>query len=103
MDTRPPSTLLIEPLVRRALEEDLGRAGDITSHLTIPADTRAVAKLVARQPGAIAGLAAAECAFRLVDPALKFTTHHADGATVAGDTVLAAIEGSARAILTAIV
>ena len=95
-----PPALLVEPIVRRALEEDLGRAGDVTSQLTIPAETRAVAKLMARKPGTIAGLIAAESAFALVDPSLAFTTHHADGATVAANTVLATIEGPARAILT---
>ncbi|HEY5347016.1 MAG TPA: carboxylating nicotinate-nucleotide diphosphorylase [Rhizomicrobium sp.] len=95
----PPPALLIEPIVRRALEEDLGRAGDITSQLTIPAETKAVARLVARNPGTIAGLVAAQCAFVLVDPSLKFTTHQADGSTVAANTVLAVIEGPARAIL----
>jgi nicotinate-nucleotide pyrophosphorylase (carboxylating) len=34
--TRPPHALAVEPLVRAALEEDLGRAGDITSQLTVP-------------------------------------------------------------------
>lgn len=97
----PPPALLIEPIVRRALEEDLGRAGDITSQLTIPAEAKAAARLVARKPGAIAGLMVAEFAFALVDPSLKFTTHHADGSTVATNTVLATIEGPARAILTA--
>ena len=97
----PPPALLIEPVVRRALEEDLGRAGDITSRLTIPANANAVAKLAARKAGTIAGLVAAQCAFALVDPSLKFTPHHGDGSTVAANTVLATIEGPARAILTA--
>jgi nicotinate-nucleotide pyrophosphorylase (carboxylating) len=100
MDPRPPSALLLEPIVRRALEEDLGRAGDITSELTIPAEAQAVARLVAREPGVIAGLAAARSAFDLVDPSLRFTALQADSASVTGGTVLAVIEGSARAILT---
>jgi nicotinate-nucleotide pyrophosphorylase (carboxylating) len=98
--TRPPHALLLEPIVRRALEEDLGRAGDITSELTVPAETQAKAKLVARKTGTIAGLIAAEAAFRLVDTALRFETHAPDGATVQSGTVLATIEGSARALLT---
>jgi len=59
--TRPPHALLIEPIVRHALEEDLGRAGDITSELTVPATSRSKAKLVARQAGTIAGLVVAHC------------------------------------------
>ena len=65
--TRPPHPLAVEPLVGAALQEDLGRAGDITSQITIPADQIAVARLVARKPGRIAGLICAEAAFRLVD------------------------------------
>jgi nicotinate-nucleotide pyrophosphorylase (carboxylating) len=98
--TRPPHALLIEPIVRHALEEDLGRAGDITSELTIAADSHSSAKLVARKGGTIAGLIAAECAFRLVDPELKFETRVPDGTTVQAGTVLATIDGHSRAILT---
>jgi nicotinate-nucleotide pyrophosphorylase (carboxylating) len=97
--THPPHNLLIEPIVRHALEEDFGRAGDITSELTIEADARATAKLAARKAGTIAGLIAAETAFRLVDPSLTFTYEKPDGSTVAAGTTLAVIEGSARAVL----
>jgi nicotinate-nucleotide pyrophosphorylase (carboxylating) len=97
--THPPHNLLIEPIVRHALEEDFGRAGDITSELTIEANARATAKLAARKAGTIAGLIAAETAFRLVDPSLTFTYEKADGSTVAAGTTLAVIEGSARAVL----
>jgi nicotinate-nucleotide pyrophosphorylase (carboxylating) len=99
--THPPHALLIEPVVRHALEEDLGRAGDITSNLTIAADATAKAKLAARKPGTIAGLVVAEWAFRLVDPALAFDIEVPDGSTVVAGKTLAVIEGSARSILTA--
>jgi nicotinate-nucleotide pyrophosphorylase (carboxylating) len=99
--TRPPAALLVEPLVRQALEEDLGRAGDITSDLTIAAETQAIAKLVARGPGTIAGLIAAEAAFRLVDPALKFSVSAPDGTAVQSGALLATVSGPARAILSA--
>jgi len=52
--TRPPHPLLVEPTVRHALEEDLGRSGDITSDLIVPPETKAHAKLVARKPGTVA-------------------------------------------------
>ncbi|MBV9045954.1 MAG: carboxylating nicotinate-nucleotide diphosphorylase [Alphaproteobacteria bacterium] len=97
--TRPPHALLIEPIVRHALQEDLGRAGDITSELTIPPETRSSAKLAARKPGTIAGLIVAQTAFRLVDPRLTFEVHTPDGSTVAAGTVLAHIEGAARSLL----
>jgi len=99
--TRPPSPLLVEKLVRHALEEDLGRAGDITSDLTIPAGTMATARLVARRPGTIAGLIAAEAAFRLLDPALTFETSTPDGSAVKSGDLLAIVSGPARAILSA--
>ena len=99
--TRPPPPLLIEPSVRAALEEDLGRAGDITSNFTIPEGARATARLVAREPGTIAGLNCAEAAFRLVDPIARFTPVAADGDTVTAGTLLVTIEGPARSLLTA--
>jgi nicotinate-nucleotide pyrophosphorylase (carboxylating) len=95
----PPAALLIEGQVRAALAEDLGRAGDITSALTIPGNARATARLVARGAGRIAGLACAATAFRLVDPELRFAPALADGDAVAPGTLLATVEGRARAIL----
>jgi nicotinate-nucleotide pyrophosphorylase (carboxylating) len=99
--TRPPAALLFEPTVRAALEEDLGRAGDITSQLTISADKQAAAKFAARKPGRIAGLICAEAAFRLVDPSVKFTVSLPDGSDAAAGAVLATVSGPARSILTA--
>jgi len=99
--TRPPHALLIEPIVRQALAEDLGRAGDITSELTVAPEARSKASLIARQSGTIAGLIVAERTFALVDQALHFELAAPDGSTVQSGTVLARIEGSARALLTA--
>jgi nicotinate-nucleotide pyrophosphorylase (carboxylating) len=99
--TRPPSLLQIEPQVRAALEEDLGRAGDITSDLTIAADRQAGARFVARKPGRISGLNCAEAAFRLIDPAVIFDVAAPDGSDVAAGAVLATVSGPARGILTA--
>jgi nicotinate-nucleotide pyrophosphorylase (carboxylating) len=99
--TRPPNALLVEPVVRHALVEDLGRAGDLTTDLIVPADRRATARLVARKAGCIAGLIAADYAFRLVDPSLRFTAAQPDGSRAEEGSLLATIEGSARGILTA--
>ena len=99
--TRPPHDLLVEPIVRHALEEDLGRAGDITTDLTIAADTRSTARMIARAPGTLSGMITAVIAFRLVDPTLIFKAAAADGEAVGKGTLLATIEGSARALLTA--
>jgi nicotinate-nucleotide pyrophosphorylase (carboxylating) len=99
--TRPPAPLLIEPQIRRALEEDLGRCGDITSDFTIAADQTGLARLAARKPGWIAGLVAADIAFRLVDPSVRFDVLVPDGSAADTGTVLATLSGPVRAILTA--
>jgi nicotinate-nucleotide pyrophosphorylase (carboxylating) len=91
--------LVIEPIVRAALLEDLGRAGDITTEAIVPADAEVEAVIAARQPGVVAGLEAALLAFELVDPSLRFERVRGDGARVTrGDTV-ARIEGRARSVL----
>ena len=93
--------LLVEPLVRAALMEDLGRAGDITTTAVVPADARFRGAVVARQPGVVAGIATAAIAFRLVDPAVRIAVERPDGSPVApGDTVLR-LDGPARAVITA--
>src|SRR3954463_14350504 len=99
--TRPPQAAFVEPIVRRALEEDLGRAGDITSDLILAPGQRISVKLAVRRSGTIAGLIAAECAFRLMDPELTFDCELADGSQAQSGASLARIEGPARAILTA--
>jgi nicotinate-nucleotide pyrophosphorylase (carboxylating) len=93
--------LLIEPIVRRALEEDLGRAGDITTKAVVPAGARARAMIRARHGGTIAGLQAAQLAFRLIDPALVFETGKQDGAWVSSGDVIATVTGAARGLLSA--
>ena len=66
-------TILIEPVVRQALLEDLGRAGDITTDAIAPGDLATKTAMVARQGGVVAGLDLAALAFRLIDPAIVFT------------------------------
>ena len=99
--TRPPHALQVEPQIRAAPEEDLGRAGDTTSQPTIPAEKRAKAKLVARKPGRIAGLICAAIAVALVDPSVTFAAALPDGSDAAAGAVLAIVSGPARSILTA--
>jgi nicotinate-nucleotide pyrophosphorylase (carboxylating) len=91
--------LLIEPIVRAALIEDLGRAGDITSEAIVPRDAVAEAEIVARQPGVLAGLDAALLAFELVDPGLHIERRRADGAGIAHGEVVARISGGAWGVL----
>jgi nicotinate-nucleotide pyrophosphorylase (carboxylating) len=99
--THPPPVLLIEPQIRAALDEDLGRAGDITSQLTIAEDTNVTARLVARKPGRIAGLICAGIAFRMVDAQIRFEVALPDGSDAAAGAVLGTVLGPARGILTA--
>ena len=97
----PLPRLLVEPVVRAALVEDLGRAGDITTDAIVPPDARLDGVIAARQHGVIAGVDAARIAFELIDPAVAVTVERGDGARVApGDTVIR-LAGPARAILTA--
>jgi nicotinate-nucleotide pyrophosphorylase (carboxylating) len=93
--------LLIEPIVRAALLEDLGRAGDITTDAVVPADARIEAAIVARQPGVLAGLDAALMAFELLDPALGIKRLCADGACIERGQPVASISGPARPVLAA--
>ncbi|MBV9330141.1 MAG: carboxylating nicotinate-nucleotide diphosphorylase [Alphaproteobacteria bacterium] len=98
---RPPHDLLVEPVVRRALEEDLGRAGDLTSDLIVPAGQTATARLMARKAGTGAGLNAARLAFGLADPGLVFEEICADGTSFNDNTLLGTVSGSARGLLLA--
>ena len=93
--------ILIEPVIRAALAEDLGRAGDVTAAACIPVGTRWTAVFAARQAGTIAGLDCARLAMTTLDPEARFTARVHDGETVAPGTVLAEVEADARAILSA--
>src|SRR5262245_779358 len=93
------SPLAVGEAVRRALDEDLGRAGDVTSIATVPDGTSGRAVVVARKAGTIAGLPLVETAFRALAPHIKIEGHARDGATVAGKTALMTVAGDARAIL----
>jgi nicotinate-nucleotide pyrophosphorylase (carboxylating) len=99
-DVSPPS-LVYEGLVRHALAEDLGRAGDITTDAVIPPSLPAEAEIVARRAGRVAGLGPALLAFRLLDPACEADVRNGDGSDVDAGAVLARVRGRARAILTA--
>src|SRR6185312_197315 len=97
----PLPHLMIDPVVRAALIEDLGRAGDITTDAVVPAEAQAATALVARQPGVIAGLDLARLAFRLVDPSIEMKIERNDGSRLSPGDLIATIAGPARGILTA--
>jgi nicotinate-nucleotide pyrophosphorylase (carboxylating) len=93
--------LLVEPIVRAALIEDFGRAGDITTDAVVPADARVEAVIAARQPGVLGGLDAALIAWELLDPSLEFARFADDGARLSRGDKVAAVRGNARAVLAA--
>jgi len=100
MLTKLPDVML-EPMVRAALLEDLGRAGDITTSAIVPAGLRATMVLAARKPGTVAGLDLARLAFRLIDPAAVLEIHRPDGTSVAAGEAIATVHGAAAGLLTA--
>jgi nicotinate-nucleotide pyrophosphorylase (carboxylating) len=97
----PLPRLLVEPIVRAALLEDLGRAGDITTDAVIPAEARLRGAIVAREPGVVAGVDAGLLAFTLVDPGVKVVVDRSDGSRVERGEAVLRVEGPARSILSA--
>lgn len=93
--------LLIEPIIRDALKEDLGLAGDVTASAVVPPKARFKAEFRAREAGISAGIDCARIAMNLMDPQIRFETLLPDGSPVKKGNVIARIEGNARAILAA--
>jgi nicotinate-nucleotide pyrophosphorylase (carboxylating) len=93
--------ILIQEEVRRALLEDLGRAGDLSTQATIDPGTSAKALFVAREAGVVCGLPHAGLAFESIDSQLLFDQHVSDGEHVSRGTVIASVSGHARSILSA--
>ncbi|GBQ60585.1 carboxylating nicotinate-nucleotide diphosphorylase [Komagataeibacter swingsii] len=96
----PLPDIMLEPLVRAGLLEDLGRAGDLTTDAVIvDGDAVVSAVLAARQDGVIAGLDMARLSFALMDPRIVFEPHVRDGQAVTRGARLATVRGPARGIL----
>jgi nicotinate-nucleotide pyrophosphorylase (carboxylating) len=100
-DIAPVPALLIEPIVRAALLEDLGRAGDLTTDTIVPAEAVARGTFGARKGGIVAGLDVARMAFHLLDPAVVFEISRADGSAIGAGEIIASVSGKARALLSA--
>jgi nicotinate-nucleotide pyrophosphorylase (carboxylating) len=100
-DHLPPLPFQYEPLLRRALAEDLGRAGDLTTLAVVPAGARATARLLARRDGTLAGLEVALAAFRLLEPGIEIHAGCRDGEAVKAGATLAELSGPARPLLSA--
>jgi nicotinate-nucleotide pyrophosphorylase (carboxylating) len=97
----PLHQLQYEPLLRAALAEDLGTAGDLTTDAVVAHDATAGAAVVTRAPGRVAGVGIATSAFTVLDPGITTVLAVDDGTDVAAGTVLATVEGPARALLSA--
>jgi nicotinate-nucleotide pyrophosphorylase (carboxylating) len=93
--------LILEPMVRNALLEDLGSYGDVTTRAVIPANTTYDAHINAREDAIVSGLQVAALAFRLVDPGLEIAVLIADGQLCKKGDSLMTIKGSAASILSA--
>lgn len=101
MSIPPLPAIMIEPAVRAALLEDLGRAGDLTTDSIVPADARTTCALIARQPGVVAGLDFALWSFQLIDPRIEARVSLPDGSRLKPGDLIATVTGPARGILTA--
>ncbi|APZ50609.1 carboxylating nicotinate-nucleotide diphosphorylase [Salipiger abyssi] len=101
MSLPPLPDMILDPLVRAALMEDLGTYGDLTTRTVIPEGTRYSARIRAREAGIVSGMQVARIAFHMVDPALKLRVLKPDGAPIAPGDVLMEIEGDAASILSA--
>lgn len=95
------SPLIIEDAVKRALQEDFGDAGDITTKAAIPPDATSKAVIAAREPGVVAGVDAAVAAFNLVDPSVRIEIVNNDGARIAKGDIVLTIEGPSHGVLSA--
>lgn len=100
LDLTPPPFLVYENLLKTALAEDLGLAGDLTSEVAVPVAARARTEIRARHHGRIAGLPMALDTFRLVSPEITVEVRTPDGTDVAPGDTIAVVEGPARAVLT---
>ncbi|WP_337186505.1 carboxylating nicotinate-nucleotide diphosphorylase [Phenylobacterium sp.] len=101
MTLDPLPDLLIQPVIRNALAEDLGRAGDITGQACVPADARLTADFVARRGGVVAGLSCIRLTLAEIDPTARVEPLVGDGQVATAGSALARVSGNARAILTA--
>ena len=99
MSPAAPHPLVYDDLLRTALREDLGLAGDLTAEATVGADRTGSAVVRAREPGVVAGLEVVARLFAIVDPAVEVRLLVADGDAVDAGTDLATLCGAARSIL----
>lgn len=100
MATYPPlPPTVIEPIIRMALAEDFGTAGDVTANLLVPEAATATLYFKSRDAGVLAGLQPAAMTFALIDSGVRFTPHVEDGAALKKGTLIATLEGPVRSLL----
>jgi len=97
----PLPDLILDPIVRLALTEDLGRAGDLTTDAILTPGTQITAHICARQTGRLAGLDAADYALRCIDHTVELMPLRQDGDAIEPGAMIATLKGSARSILMA--
>jgi nicotinate-nucleotide pyrophosphorylase (carboxylating) len=90
----------VDAIIDRALREDLA-AGDVTARATVPIELTARAELVAKAETVVCGLAVAERVFMRLDGHAHWEARHPEGAAVPRGTVIAVVDGNARALLAA--
>jgi nicotinate-nucleotide pyrophosphorylase (carboxylating) len=101
MSIAPFPDLMIEPVVRRALEEDLGNSGDLSANLLIPEAAEGHLRFRVREDGVLSGWQAARLAYALVDSRCALEISAGDGSKVSKGDVVAEVRGPSRALLTA--
>ncbi len=92
---------VLDDLIRRTLDEDLGAVGDLTSRAAIPADRTSRATVVARAAGTVAGATIAASVFHAVDPSIEVHIAHDDGEQVGAGTAMLRLHGPTQSLLTA--
>lgn len=90
-----------DTLIRLALAEDLGSAGDITTRALVGERETGTVLVTARQDGVLAGLPVSRQVFEMVDPSVRFESRVDDGAILKRGTCVALLTGSLRSLLTA--
>ncbi len=97
----PDLPLDTDEMIARALREDLGTEGDVTSRASLPADLATTARIEGRALGVLAGVSVAERVVAAVDPSIAFEAQLRDGDPVGAGDPVASLEGSARSIMAA--
>ena len=100
-DLAPLPRNVIEPIIRRALDEDFGTAGDLTANLLIPAKEKGKLFFKSRDEGVISGMQAAEVTFAMVDPSVTFKVMRGNGSAASKGDVIAWVSGPVRSLLMA--